>query len=180
MAPKNGVFFINFIRILWFIWDLGLVLFDSHKDAVSGKIFGFRQYLGFPGENWAQKWTKIMNFGYVSFPLRHLILKDCFETIFVLWKTYLWLKFQQTRAIFAWERAQKPLKRGHFMDALLPRKHLKIYNLTTTNVALTKLTTIIYLHKTFNLAEDWATSHRVWEDVNQKPLKMSQKIKFLA
>ena len=31
-------FLINFIRILWFIWDLELVLFDIHKDLVSGKI----------------------------------------------------------------------------------------------------------------------------------------------
>ena len=37
-------YLINFIRILWFIWDLGLVLFDSHKDVSSGKKFGFWQY----------------------------------------------------------------------------------------------------------------------------------------
>ena len=44
------IFFkINFIRILWFIWDLGLVLFDSHKNVVSGKKFGFWQYFGFSG-----------------------------------------------------------------------------------------------------------------------------------
>ena len=38
---------VNFIRILWFIWDLRLLLFDSHKDVVSGKNFGFWQYFGF-------------------------------------------------------------------------------------------------------------------------------------
>ena len=70
---------------------------------------------------------------------------------------YLWLKFQQTRVIFAGERAQKPPKRGHFMDAALPRKHLKIYNLATTNAAPI---TIMYLHKTFNLREDWGVTHR--------------------
>ena len=42
-------YLINFIRILWFIWDLGLALFDSHKDVVSGKIFVFWQYFGFSG-----------------------------------------------------------------------------------------------------------------------------------
>ena len=67
---------------------------------------------------------------------------------------YLWLKFQQTQVIFAGEMAQKLAKRGHFMDAASPRKHLKIYNLTTTNGALMKLTIIMNLHKTFNLAED--------------------------
>ena len=29
------------------MWDLGLVLFDSHKDVIFGKIFGFWQYFGF-------------------------------------------------------------------------------------------------------------------------------------
>ena len=43
------------------------------------------------------------------------------------------------------------------MDA----KHLKIYNLTTANVTLMKLTTITYLQKKFNLAEDWGVTHRV-------------------
>ena len=52
-------------------------------------------------------------------------------------------------------------KRGHFMDAASPQKHLKIYNLTTANATLIKLTTIMYLHKTFNLAKDWGVTHRV-------------------
>ena len=56
--------------------------------------------------------------------------------------------------------AQKPTKRDHFMDAASPQKHLKIYNLTTTNATLMKLTTIMYLHKTFNLAEGWGVTHR--------------------
>ena len=38
------------------------------------------------------------------------------------------------------------------MDAALPRKHMKIYNLTTTNAIKAKLTTIIYIHETFHLA----------------------------
>ena len=46
------------------------------------------------------------------------------------------------------------------MDAALPRKHLKIHNLTTTNATLMKLTTIMYLHKTFNLAKDWGVRRR--------------------
>ena len=46
---------INFIRILWFIWDLELVLFDSHKDVVSGKNFDFWQYFGFSGDKLGPK-----------------------------------------------------------------------------------------------------------------------------
>ena len=76
-------FLISFIRILWFIWDLVFVLFDSHKDVVSGKILVFGKILAFPVINWAQKWTQTFNFGYVPFPLKHLILKDYLETAFV-------------------------------------------------------------------------------------------------
>ena len=61
--------------------------------------------------------------------------------------------------IFAGQRAQKPPKSGHFMDAALPRKHLKISNLTITNATLMKLTMIMSLHKRFNVAEDWGVTH---------------------
>ena len=66
------------------------------------------------------------------------------------------------------------------MDAASPRKHLKIYNLTTANAALMKLTTIMYLHRMFNLAEDWDVTHRASNGANQKLLKMSQKIVFFG
>ena len=46
-APKL-IFLINFITVLWFIWDLVLVLFESQKDVVSGKILVFGNILGFP------------------------------------------------------------------------------------------------------------------------------------
>ena len=117
---KKWVFLINFIRILWFIWDLGLVSFDSHKDAVSAKKCYFWQYLGFSGGKLGPKMDQT-SFGYILFPLKHLMLKDCSETIFVLWKTYLWSKFEQNQVIFA---------------------------------------SYMYLHKTFNLAEDWGVTHR--------------------
>ena len=39
-------------------------------------------------------------------------------------------------------------------------KHLKIYNLATTNATLMELTMIMYLHKTFDLTEDWGVNHR--------------------
>ena len=53
-----------------------------------------------------------------------------------------------------------PPKRDHFTDAALPQKHLKIYKLTTENATLMKLSTVMYLHKMFNLAEDWGVTHR--------------------
>ena len=44
------------------------------------------------------------------------------------------------------------------MNAALPQKHLKIYNLTITNAALMKLTTIVCLHMTFNLEKYWGVT----------------------
>ena len=63
---------------------------------------------------------------------------------------------------------------------LLLREHLKIHNLTTTNAILMKLTAIMYFHNTFHLAEDCRVNHRAQDGINEKPLKMSQEISFLA
>ena len=60
------------------------MLFNSHKDVVSREILVFGNILGFPGINWAPKWTKTFNFGYVPFLLKLLILKDYLDTVFVL------------------------------------------------------------------------------------------------
>ena len=49
---------------------------DSPKDVVFGKINVFSNILCFPGVNWAQKWTKTVNFGYVPFPLKDINFKD--------------------------------------------------------------------------------------------------------
>ena len=57
--------------------------------------------------------------------------------------------------IFGGARSQKPARKGRFEDAELVRKNLKIFNLTTTNTIMMKLTKIMYLH----------------ESVNQKPLR---------
>ena len=105
-----------------------------------------------------------------------------FERLFrgclFLMKDYLWLKFQQTQTLFEGGRAQKFPKSSHFMDAASPWKHLKLFNLTTTNATLMNLAAMMYLHKVFNLAKDCGVTHRAWKKVNQKPLKMSHKIVF--
>ena len=59
------------------------MLLGSPKDVVSGKSLVF----GNSGVNWAQKWTKTVNFGYVPFWLKDIILKDCSEAVFVLLET---------------------------------------------------------------------------------------------
>ena len=58
------------------------MLFDSHKEAVSGKILFYGNMLGFPGGKLGPKMDQ--NFGYVPFLLKYLILKDCLETVFLL------------------------------------------------------------------------------------------------
>ena len=67
---------------------------------------------------------------------------------------------------------------SHFMDAASPRKHWKIYNLTTANAIKMKLTMIVYPHETFHLAKDWGITHRASEGMIKKPLKKSQKTDF--
>ena len=93
---------------------------------------------------------------------------------------YLWSKFQQIRALFGRERAKKPPKRPHFMPVALPRKHLKIYNFGTTNGIKIKLTTIMYPHETFDLANNLGVTYWASQDMVKKPLKKCQKFCFLA
>ena len=59
------------------MWQLELVSSDSPKDVVSGKIKVFCNILCFLGVTWAQKWTNTQNFGYVPFPIKEKILKQC-------------------------------------------------------------------------------------------------------
>ena len=60
------------------------MLFDRNKNVVSEKILAFGNILGFLSVNWAKKWTKTVKFGYVPSPLKHLILKNWLENVFVL------------------------------------------------------------------------------------------------
>ena len=47
-------------------------------------------------------------------------------------------------------RAQKPSKKGYFVDAESVRKTLEIFNLTIANAILMKLTTIMYFYESVN------------------------------
>ena len=57
--------------------DLGLMSSNSPTNVFSGKMLVFGNILCFPGVNWAQKWTKSVDFGYVPFPLKDISFKDC-------------------------------------------------------------------------------------------------------
>ena len=60
------------------------------------------------------------------------------------------------------------------------QKSLKTFDFTTTYAILMNLTTDIYLDKIFELATSWGVFHKVYEGINKKALKMSQKINFLT
>ena len=57
---------------------------------------------------------------------------------------------------------------------------MKVYDLTTRNVIMMTLTRIMYLNKTFHLAKNIGVTHRAQEGVNEKALKMAQKVSFLT
>ena len=146
-----------FLSILQEFCDLSRMLFDSHKNVVSGKNFAFWKYFRFSGGKLGdqnhQLWVRPISAQTLNF---ERLLRD----YLFLMKYVPQVEISTNLSHISAERAQKPPKRGHFMDAALPRKHLKIYNLTTTNAVLMKLTTIISLHKTFILAEDWGVTRR--------------------
>ena len=68
LGPYFFFFLLNFTRILWFFWDLGLTLFDIPTDAAFG----------------APKWTKTVTFQWIPFEPNFKILKDFSNNIFVL------------------------------------------------------------------------------------------------
>lgn len=94
--------------------------------------------------------------------------KHCFRLLIY----YLWSKLQQNRTIFGGLKAQNHLKNGLYMKADLVCKALKIYNLVTTNAILMKPIAIMYLQ--------WSRNSRNVSGINEKSLRMSLKINFLA
>ena len=122
LCPKKFLL-LNFTRILWFFWDLGITLFDIYEDSVFAEIFILGKFFGFPGETWTPKWTKTVNFGCFSLESKFKILKNFSNTVFVLLEEYPCSKFQQDQTIFGGVRVRItpappfPPKRGHFMDA---------------------------------------------------------------
>ena len=77
------------------------------------------------------------------------------------------------------QRLNKPGK-GHIMGAKLVSKTLKIFNLTTTNATLMKLTTIVCIFIIPLVWEKLGIRHRVLKGMNKRLHRMSQKISFLA
>ena len=73
-GPKKWGFLLNFTKILWFFWDLGLKLFDIPNNVVFAEILGFSSIFGFPVVNWTPK---------------------CFMTV-KFWVCPIWAKMQNS------------------------------------------------------------------------------------
>ena len=118
---QKRVSLIIFIRILRFIWNFGLVSSDNPKDAVSGKILVFGNIFIFPEVNWAQSWTKTVKFGYVPFVLKHLILKYCSRTVFLLWWITSGPNFNKFQRYFG-EKGPRTPQKGPFHGSCIATK----------------------------------------------------------
>ena len=79
---------LNFLRILWFFWDLGHRLLIIPKDAAFAEILIFSNNFGFSSVNWAPKWTKTVNSSCIRFEPKFKILDTkIFQTLcFSYWR----------------------------------------------------------------------------------------------
>ena len=114
------------------IWDLHRFIFIRMQFL---QKFWFQQYFWFFGDELGPKMDQNYKLWGVQFEPKCKILRDFSNAMFVL---------------FGGVTAQKPTKRGHFMDAEAIQKTLKIFNVTTTYALLIKLTTNMqHLNKIF-------------------------------
>ena len=97
------------------------------------------------------------------FSMKTWILQRNFQTVFFS-ATVLPLVTISAKLNHIWEsKGPKTSQKGYFMDAELVDKTLKIFNSTTTNAILMKITTIMYSH----------------ESVKQKPLRARNSVFWL-
>ena len=73
-----------------------------------------------------------------------------FQTVFLFARVLTLVRIAAILDHIGGVRTQKSPKKGHFVDAESVRKTLEIFDLTTTNAMLMKLTTIMYLHESVN------------------------------
>ena len=117
-------------------------------------IFDFGQL---QREKDGQSCTKSATFGYLLFWISQRFLKHTLSLL----EYCLWWKFHPNPTISGGELTPKKLQKRAISWMLnLYKKIWKFYNLTNANAILMKLTTMMYLHKTLNLAKDWGMTYR--------------------
>ena len=142
---------LNFLRILWFFWDLGHRLLIIPMDAAFAEILIFSNNFGFSSVNWAPKWTKTVNSSCIRFEPKFKILDTkIFQTLcFSYWRLPMVKVSARSNNIWG-SKDPNFAKRGHFMGTESIKQILKIFNFTTTYAILMKLTTDIYLNNVFH------------------------------
>ena len=73
-------------------------------------------------------------------------------------------------------RTQKPPKKGYFVDVESVRKNFEIFNLTTTNAILMRLTTIMCLHENVNCKALTARNSFFWLNSIASLVKLLHKL----
>ena len=144
LGPKIS-FWLNFTRIMWFFWELVLTLLIIPKVFSFCRNFGFWQYFWFYDGKLGLKMDQNCTFWVCSIWAKIQKFEGFFKHCVCLIGGYLWSNFQQDQTIFGGVRAQKILKRVHFMDAESIQNILNIFNFKITYAILKKLTTGIYL-----------------------------------
>ena len=97
-----------------------------------------------------QSWTKGATFGSFPFKWKLESFKKIFKQCFCFLEDYLSWELRQYWIIFEEVRAQKLLRKGHFVDAESVSKIFKIFNLSIANPILIELTRTMHLHKSVN------------------------------
>ena len=73
---------------------------------------------------------------------------------------HCWSKFEKNPTAFGGGIPKKPPKSSLKYVFLVLRKHLKVHNLATTNSILMNFNSILYVHETFHLMENWGITIR--------------------
>ena len=141
----------------WHVWIAQWLKFLPTR----AYLFRFRSS---GGNGWSKLDQKVQTLRRLFF-MKTWILQVFFKQCFCLLEYYLWWEFRQHWTIFVGVRAQKPSRKGHIMDTESLRKTLKIFNLTSTNAILMKLTTIMYFHKSVNRKPFRARNSIFWRNV---------------
>ena len=88
-----------------------------------------------------------------------------FQTIFLFARVRHLVRISAILHLIRGSSAQKPLKKGYFMNPESVCKTLKTFDLKITNAILMKLTTIMYLHESVNQKPFGAKNSVFWCNV---------------
>ena len=113
LGPQNGGSLVNFIRILWFVWDLEVRYLIVLKMYFFKTFLNFANIFNFPEVNMVQKWTKTVSFWVCPFLRKTQNFEKFFKHCVCLMKEYFCWKFLWNQALCGRERISKTPKLFH-------------------------------------------------------------------